>query len=503
MLIGLRPRLPRIRSLQARFLAINVPLVLFATAVLFGVFELTAHHRAMNELRDKLARVCEGQAELLSDSLWTLDRDRVQLILASIDDDPDVRGAVVHDDMGNRLARIGRLPDSPEGPLVARRTIRYDGPDGPEVVGRLTLALTDRRVVHGTEQRIMLAGLLAGLLMLAAVLSALVANRWTIGIPLQRLLDSIDRTESGGVRHAVEWHSHDEIGAVVKAFNQMQARQQRYESALRAARDELERRVAERTAELARARDAAEAANKAKTGFLANMSHELRTPLNAIIGFAEVLHNEVLGPIGNTRYRDYAGDIRESGTHLLELINDLLDLSKAEAGKLELNETLVDLHEAAATTLAMVEPRAEAGGVYLYNALPQRLPAVQADDRKIKQVLLNLLTNAIKFTPAGGTVRLEAAVKDGPVELAVADTGIGIAEDDIARIMEPFAQVDSSLARRYEGTGLGLPLVKSLMELHGGELTIASTPGTGTRVAVRLPADRVVAADAPAAAQAS
>jgi signal transduction histidine kinase len=271
----------------------------------------------------------------------------------------------------------------------------------------------------------------------------------------------------------------------------MQARQQRYETELRQARDNLERRVAERTAELARARDAAEAANKAKTGFLANMSHELRTPLNAVIGFAEVLEGEVLGPMGNRRYTDYAKDIRESGRHLLALINDLLDLSKAESGKLELDEREMDPEEAVCQCLGMVQPRAEAAEVLLHSRIPDDLPKIYADERKIKQVLLNLLTNAVKFTPAGGEVSAEVEWDGTHLRFVVTDAGIGIAQDDLEKILQPFVQVDSSLNRKYEGTGLGLPLVKSLVELHGGELDIHSEPGQGTRVKVQLPAERV------------
>jgi signal transduction histidine kinase len=489
----------RFRSLQARFLAINLPLVLLSVVLLFGAFEYNAYTRALDELDAKLERIVASQSAVLAESVWNLDTERIQLILQANADDPDIRSLVVYDDMGNFLGGVGQADRSIwSGPLAAGENIVYSRGDRSEIIGRLQVALTDARVRAAFHDRMALAAALGGLIVLSVVVAALAANRWTIGIPLQRLLHSIDRTESGGARYPVDWQSADEIGAVVDAFNRMQARQQRYESALHKARDELERRVAERTAELARARDAAEAANKAKTGFLANMSHELRTPLNAVIGFAEVLESEVLGELGNSRYRDYARDIRESGTHLLDLINDLLDLSKAEAGKLELNEEPVDLQDAVEVSIAMVQPRAEAAQVTLVNAVPDALPPINADDRKIKQVLLNLLTNAVKFTPAGGEVRIEAERGDGGLHIAVTDTGIGIAEDDLGRVMEPFAQVDTSFARKYEGTGLGLPLVKSLVELHGGELRISSTPGEGTRVVAVLPSTRL-ASEADAA----
>lgn len=489
--LAMRLRPPKMRSVRASFLAINVPLVLIAMTALFGAFEYTAHKQAMNDLHEKLDRIVSNQSAVLAESVWNLDHERVQLILAATADDPDIRGIAVYDDMGNLIGAVGDFDKSRMPELVAEKDIVFSTRERVEVIGRLVVALTDARVAAGTQHRIFLASALAVLLLLSVVVSALIANRWTIGIPLQRLLDSIDRTESGGVRHPVQWDSRDEIGAVARAFNRMQARQQRYETELRQARDNLERRVAERTAELARARDAAEAANKAKTGFLANMSHELRTPLNAVIGFAEVLEGEVLGPMGNHRYTEYAKDIRESGLHLLSLINDLLDLSKAESGKLELDEREMDPEEAVSQCLSMVQPRAEAADVFLHSRIPAGLPQLYADERKIKQVLLNLLTNAIKFTPAGGEV--SAAVEwDGThLRFLVADNGIGIAQDDLDKILQPFVQVDSSLNRKYEGTGLGLPLVKSLVELHGGELEIASEPGQGTLVKVQLPAERV------------
>ncbi|WP_161958663.1 sensor histidine kinase [Ferruginivarius sediminum] len=479
------------RSVRASFLAINVPLVLMAMMALFGVFEYTAHKQAMEDLHLKLRRIASNQSAVLAESVWNLDHERVKLILAATADDPDIRGIAVYDDMGNLIGAVGTFDKSRMPGLIAERDIVFSTREQVEVIGRLIVALTDARVTAGTHHRVLLAGALAVLLLMSVVVSALIANRWTIGIPLQRLLDSIDRTESGGVRHPVQWDSHDEIGAVARAFNRMQARQQRYETELRQARDNLERRVAERTAELARARDAAEAANKAKTGFLANMSHELRTPLNAVIGFAEVLEGEVLGPMAQPRYKDYAKDIAESGRHLLSLINDLLDLSKAEAGKLELDEGEVDLAEAVEQSLAMVQPRAEAAGVSLHRGVPEELPGLYADERKIKQVLLNLLTNAIKFTPAGGEVGALIEWDGTHLRFSVTDTGIGIAREDLEKVMQPFAQVDSSLNRKYEGTGLGLPLVKSLVELHGGELNIHSEPGRGTRVVVQLPFERV------------
>ncbi len=258
-------------------------------------------------------------------------------------------------------------------------------------------------------------------------------------------------------------------------------------------REEALRRAEEASRE---AREAAELANRAKSEFLANISHELRTPLNAIIGFSEIIRDEMFGPIGSEQYKDYIKDIHDSGEHLYSLINDILDVSKAEAGKLTLSESEVDIGDAIARCLRLVKERAERGGVKLAVEIEDSLPRLRADERKVKQILINLLSNAVKFTPEGGSVTTTARIeRDGRLAITVADTGIGIDEKDMEAVMAPFGQVDSTLSRRYEGTGLGLPLTKALVDLHGGELTLESEVGHGTTATVRFPASRVIAGD--------
>jgi signal transduction histidine kinase len=244
--------------------------------------------------------------------------------------------------------------------------------------------------------------------------------------------------------------------------------------------------------QLAEAKAAAEAANQTKSQFLANMSHELRTPLNSIIGFSDLMVQEVGGPIGNPKYKQYATDILQSGTHLLGIINDILDVSKVEAGKFELNEEEIDVAQLVEDCLRMIKVRAEQAQLQLFVIAEEAMPEIRADRRVMKQVLINLLTNAIKFTPRAGEVRIGVDVEnDGRFLLYVRDTGIGITPEQMTKLLKPFAQAATDLNRNVQGTGLGLYLTKGLVELHSGTLELTSTQGQGTTVAIRLPAERV------------
>ena len=231
-------------------------------------------------------------------------------------------------------------------------------------------------------------------------------------------------------------------------------------------------------------------ASKAKSDFLARMSHELRTPLNAIIGFSEMIRDAMIGPL-DARYRGYVADIHGAGRHLQNVINDILDISKIEGGRLELRDEPVSIVDMLESCRRIVVAMAEATGVALSIDVPASLPLIRCDALRFRQILLNLMSNAVKFTPAGGSATVSAAVEDGAAIITVADTGIGMREEDIAIALEPFRQVSNgagdTLTRRFAGTGLGLPLAKALVELHGGTLTIESAPQRGTAVRIRLP----------------
>jgi signal transduction histidine kinase len=246
------------------------------------------------------------------------------------------------------------------------------------------------------------------------------------------------------------------------------------------------------------ARRNAETANRAKSEFLANMSHELRTPLNAVIGFSDILRQELFGPL-TARYREYADDIHAGATHLLEVINDVLDMARVEAGELRLREERFAVDRAIWAALHMVRGRATAKGLTLSVEAGIAGIELYADERLFRQIAINLLSNAVKFTPSGGAVTVGiAAAGDGGLDLTVADTGAGIPADRLDQVITPFFQIDGSLSRQHEGTGLGLALVKAYVERHGGTLHIASQVGRGTTVTCRFPASRLRCTAAPA-----
>ncbi|MEG3618763.1 ATP-binding protein [Magnetovibrio sp. PR-2] len=269
--------------------------------------------------------------------------------------------------------------------------------------------------------------------------------------------------------------------------------------------DHLEMRIDIRTRELSRelerhkqtearllhSKTELENANRAKSEFLANMSHELRTPLNAIIGFSNMLRTEVFGQLTNPKQREYIDDIHHSGNHLLELINDILDVSALEVGKIELHEDLIDMKEVAGRVLRIVMPHATTKGIRLLHHITTPFPKLGADERRVKQILINLLTNAIKFTPKGGTVELDFyQTLSGGIGFSISDTGIGMDAQELEHAMSMFGQVDSVFSRTEQGTGLGLPLCKGLVDLHGGNFQIKSHKGSGTHVSVHFPAER-------------
>ena len=261
---------------------------------------------------------------------------------------------------------------------------------------------------------------------------------------------------------------------------------------LREDRNDLIEQLTAAKIESDKARYRAEAASQAKSEFLANMSHELRTPLNAILGFSEIMKGEVFGPVGSPQYAEYAGHIHSSGEHLLGLINDVLDLSRIEAGRFVVKATEIDLKDQIASALNLFAVRAAEGKVDLVRQIEDNLPLLIADERALRQILLNLISNAVKFTPENGTVTVFARRNQlGGLDLGVSDTGVGIAENDLAFVFEAFGQGQHDISVKEKGTGLGLPIVRGLIEAHGGKVTLQSQVGKGTTVVASFPRERL------------
>jgi cell cycle sensor histidine kinase DivJ len=303
--------------------------------------------------------------------------------------------------------------------------------------------------------------------------------------------DALQRAVAEGTAEVAFPPSYDANGWCVLTLRRTSSI--RIAAALRDARPEKLRET-----NLEQARLSAEAQNAGKSRFLANMSHELRTPLNAIMGFSDIMRQRLFGPMSD-RYAEYADLIHDAGAHLLELINDVLDMSKIEAERFELARESFDAREAAGAVIRLMRGQAERAGVILRGVLPPEPLEVEADRRAIKQIALNLVSNALKFTPRNGSVTLTVQALDDALEIVVSDTGVGIAPDDLARLGRPFEQAGDA-AQRAAGSGLGLSLVRAFAKLHGGEMHIESSVGEGTTVTVRMP---VLAPEAPAPAEAA
>jgi len=387
-----------------------------------------------------------------------------------------------HDICKVRLSIIAALSAGKPSPVSDRAWLAMSkaGLDHVLAVAHTAVDIAAAHAASDTEvaRRLYFASLLGVVLFVGFGVFAIVFVARQVVEPMEEITQTMRMVAAGDLGVGVPFQDRgDEIGDLARALGVFKA-------------NAIEKKQIE--IELIKSKDTAESSNRAKSQFLANMSHELRTPLNAVIGFAEMMSAETFGPLGSPRYQEYADAIRGSGAHLLALINDILDLSRLDAGQSDLIDEALDVDEIAETVLTMVAGQAKAANIEVSSSIAPNLPLLKADRRRVKQVLINLLANAIKFTPAGGKVRLSAAhARDGGLVLAVADTGIGIAKEDIPKALERFGQVDSKLSRRYEGAGLGLPLAKQLMELHGGALVLESELNVGTTVSVTFPRERL------------
>jgi signal transduction histidine kinase len=382
-----------------------------------------------------------------------------------------------------KIAALGKQA-APASALRAQ-LVRLDGELGGLAAkynadGFVYRVRTDRVIAKTT----LWAEIAASAAVILAFLCAIILE-FTIVPPIRRAVAIASAVAAGDLSNKIAvGNGRSETSRLLRALSAMQhsvAESIKRAEALRAS--EAARIVAEYES------SAAQRANRAKSEFLASMSHELRTPLNAILGFSEAIKEQMFGPLPS-KYQGYAGDIHTSGQHLLALINDILDLSKLEAGKFELRETSVDVTQVIAECTALMRRQAEQNGLLITTLASDPTPSIQADARLMKQIVLNLLSNAVKFTPSGGVVSVKVFAVCEQVGFAVSDTGIGMSSEEIQLAMTPFGQIDSRIARRQQGTGLGLTITRSLVELHRGTIKVESKTGIGTTVTVIVPVSR-------------
>jgi signal transduction histidine kinase len=454
----------------------------------FYVFDKIEYEEKRNDLLDRQKRITQSQAIIVPQYIIDHNEEAITLSLTGILSNPIIVGVAIYGQDGDALYKFGKFESSKYQLFRSSHNITIFDGAAVRPLGDLQTVATERHIVEGLQQRRRFYALIFAALFIVIVLAVYGSIHSIVAIPLNRLVSAI-KGASDDVPISVGWSSENEIGLLIKEFETLQNRQFRSQLQLQ---EELSRRE-KMLADLVVMKNAAEQASRAKSEFLATMSHELRTPLNAIIGFSEVIKDETFGSVGNAQYRDYANDINSSGQHLLGLINDILDLAKIESGSAELNDEEVNIEAMFHSSLNLVARDAERRAIKLELDLPDDLPTLRADARKLKQVLVNLLSNAVKFTGPGGAVTITVWCRaDKGHAIQVRDTGIGIAPNDIPKALSQFGQVDADLNRRYEGTGLGLPLTKALVELHDGALELQSEVGVGTTVTVSFPAERIV-----------
>jgi signal transduction histidine kinase len=449
-------------------------------------------HRQQQSLTDQMVKrgltIAENLAAAAKSPLVTNDHLTLTLLVSDAMRDSDVAYVAITDQDGKAvthsdLALVGRPFERPAelGPPSAGLQVRSvkSAMQGGLLVfavplafsqvplGTLYLGFSERSIDEALARARNQALVITAIMLVLGVGGALVLSS-LLSRPIFRLVRATETVGRGDFDVSLPVTSRDELGVLTQSFNQMAT------SLRETARIEAERR-------------SLEIASRHKSEFLANMSHELRTPLNAVIGFSEVLGERMFGDL-NAKQLEYVQDIQSSGRHLLALINDILDLSKVEAGRMELELAPFDLRAALDASLLLVRERAARHGVSLELEVDDAVTMVVADERRFRQVMLNLLSNAVKFTPDGGRVRVSAVLRDGVVEIAVNDTGVGIPKEDQDLIFEEFRQARGDSAGKREGTGLGLSLTKRLVEAHGGRLWVTSEPGLGSTFTFTLPA---------------
>lgn len=502
-------------SLHAKFVAATMLVGSVATALVTVGFLIYANSATRSGMVREMTALAQVLAENTGAALVFNDPTAAAETLSALRGRPDVvAGRVVKPD-GTAFAHFGTMPEVASGRarpgrddarfdadgLWVRQPVLLDG----EVVGTVELVATLDRLRD--ERNAVLA--IAGVIVLLSTVVAFTLSstlQHALVRPIMHLADVMRKVSADRVyNRRAERQTNDELGDLITGFNNMLEQIESQHTELAMYRAQLERLVDERTSQLQEAntrlhetiadlrisKGELEAANRFKSEFLANMSHELRTPLNAIIGFSEIMVGELYGPLGDRRYVDYVSDIGQSAEHLVGVIGDILDMTRMESGNLVLREETVEISGLIDDAQRIVSPLVRAKAIDLQRPQPASpVPRLRCDPMRVRQVLINLLSNAVKFTESGGTISIRVEPGDG-LRLAISDTGIGIGEADIARVLTPFAQVENTFSRRYQGTGLGLSLSKTLMENHQGRLELTSKLGEGTTVMLWFPSTRL------------
>ena len=494
---------PRSRSVLLNLLVIIVPIVMMILVDFALIVERFSYQRQLDELRERQQRTSYSQVNVLADPVERGDRDKVKLVLATIISDPYFTGARVNRADGSVLVAMGDDVTSGDAKLRLVQDILIATGGPPEKVGELVTLATPRPIYrslgHQREQLMALA-----VIMLLTITGAVyIAYRIVVGRPLDQLVEAIrGRNHRNAIdpllTPAVPCSGRDEIAELITDFNQAEKARADHHWQLVEAKLTLEEKVRERTEALSHALTQAKSANESKATFLANMSHELRTPLNAIIGFAEVIERTHADNEELAKTHEHAGIIADSGRHLLDLLNQVLDYSKAQAGKLQFDETEFDMGDVVETSARTFSQEVRDKDIDLQVDVARGLPAYRGDMRKITQILLNVMSNAVKFTDPGGRIAVLVTGDDEGISVAISDSGMGLTPEELNVVMRPFEQAANATKINASGTGLGLPLSKDLAEMHDGTLKISSVKGEGATVTLWLPASRFVGNDKPA-----
>lgn len=504
-------------SLRAKFVAVTMLVGTVSTVFVTGVFLVYANASTKSSLVSELSALAQVLAKSSGAALVFNDPSAAESMLSTIRVRPDVIGGQIIGANGEVFAYFGTMPDpqhdgysEADGAahhigdyLWVRQLVRLDG----ETVGSVELAAS-LEVLRRERNALLTIALVIVLLSTVIAYALSTTLQRALVRPITHLADVMRRVSAEkAYGYRAERDTDDELGQLITGFNQMLGQVEAQHSELALYRAELERLVDERTnqlretnamltesvANLQASKAELEATNRYKSEFLANMSHELRTPLNAIIGFSEIMVKQIFGPLGDSRYEQYAKDIGRSAAHLVGIIGDILDTTRMESGNLELREEVVSAGSLVDDAVRITSPLIEAKGIEL--RWPKPIgddDALRCDPMRVRQILINLLSNAVKFTEAGGVVSIDVTV-DREISISISDTGIGIAEGDLQRVLTPFAQVETTFSRRHQGTGLGLSLSKTLMEHHQGQLTLRSQLGEGTTVLLVFPESRTIA----------